>query len=266
MDEALLSIASKHPAFQLALSLTKRNERANMGKYLVETSSFVHQALRSHAAVDAVFVVDGAPESIHQLCAERDLPLYTTSRGLMQKLVGTTYETDVTALAVVGKAEANLSQVVDGGGLLLVGESIQDPRNVGVLIRTAEAAGCRAIALSADSAEPWCRAAVRSSTGSIVRLPIHLYSAAQDIILPLRSAGFTVVAGSAHAPASALVTNLTGRPMAVLVGNETTGLRPETAQMASKFVSLPMQPGGPSSLNVTVAAGILLYLALGPRG
>ncbi len=258
----MLSITSKHPAFQFAVSLTKRTTRTESGKFLLETASFVGQALRSSTHIDSVFVVDGVPDTIPQLSRERDVPLYVVSRGLMQKLVGTSYDTDVTALAVAHKVEATAEQIVEAGGLLLVGESIQDPRNVGVLIRTAEAAGCTAIALSSDSAEPWCRAAARSSTGSVVRLPIHLYDDAASFILPLLRAEYTVVAGSAHAPESALTTNLTGRPMAILVGNETTGLRPETAQMASRFVSLPMKKGGPSSLNVTVAAGILLYLTL----
>lgn len=259
----MLAIASKHPAFQLAQSLTKRTARDEQGMYLVETASFVTQALKSDVAVDAVYLVDGAPPLIAQLCEQRGIPTYHVTRGLLHKLVGTTYETDVTALAVVHKLVQSTDQLVTAGGLLLVGESIQDPRNVGVLIRTAEAVGCSAIALSADSAEPWCRAAVRSSTGSVVRLPVHLYNDAAELLTPLKDAGYSVVAASAHAPESALTSGMSVRPLAILVGNETNGLRPETAALATRYVHLPMRAGGPSSLNVTVAAGVLLYLALG---
>jgi tRNA G18 (ribose-2'-O)-methylase SpoU len=143
--------------------------------------------------------------------------------------------------------------------LLLVGERIQDPRNVGVLVRTAEAAGCAALVLSADSAEPYGRAAVRSTTGSILRLPLCL---APDLAALLSNLDARVVATSARAPHAAYDADLRSRPLALVVGNETRGISEAVRDAAADFVALPMAPGGASSLNVTVAAGVLLYEAL----
>src|SRR5687768_13259039 len=105
--------------------------------------------------------------------------------------------------------------------LILVCERIQDPRNVGVLIRTAEAAGCSAILFSSDSAEPWQRASVRSTTGSILRLPIGTVDDLPFHLKRLSQAGIPIIATSAKAPQLAYQANLQKRALIIVVGNET---------------------------------------------
>ncbi len=139
----------KHPAFREALALTRQSERQRTGYYLVETANLVRQALRSPSEVRSVFAT---PEEAAQLaadCRARNIALYVLRSGLLNKLVGTGYETAVTALAVVKQRVYREEELpTQGDTLLLAGENIQDPRNVGVLIRTAEAAGCAALLLS----------------------------------------------------------------------------------------------------------------------
>lgn len=256
----------KHPEYKHAQSLLREGERSRSGHYLVETANFVRQALASVSEVVGVFALSKEAPQLAALCAERRVPLHTLSAGLMNKLVGTAYETAVTAIAIVKQIvipEEELARQPDA--FLLIGERIQDPRNVGVLVRTAEAAGCAAIVLSGDSAEPFSRAAVRSSTGSIVRLPVCLVSDLPQTLHTLQERQVAIVATSAKTQRSLYDVDLARRPLAILVGNESEGLSEEAVSAASEFVRIPMSQPGPSSLNVTVATGVLLFEAIRQR-
>jgi TrmH family RNA methyltransferase len=257
----------KHPAFRNALSLTRPAGRAETGRYLVEGADMVRQALASPSPVFAVFATPEEGPHLERACAARSAPLYLLGAGLLAKMVGTGYETAVTASAVAGRRTVSAEELAaTPEALFLVGERIQDPRNVGVLVRTAEAAGCAALLLSEDSAEPFSRAAVRSTTGSILRLPLCLIPDLPQTLRRLVDRGVRVVATSARASRLAYDAPLATRPLALVVGNETEGVSPAARDAASDFVALPMarthgMPGA-SSLNVTVAAGVLLYEAI----
>ncbi len=262
----MISISSlKHPAFVEAAALLKSSVREETRRYLIETENFVTQALASDASVFGVFALTSAAPALVEPCRQRGVPLYTLGMGLMQKLVGTGYETAVTAIAVVGQKRVELKTLESEEGLILAAETLQDPRNVGVLVRTAEAAGCAALLLSSDSAEAYSRAAVRSTTGSILRLPLCVTPDFPAALRQLKSRGAEIVATSVKAPALAYDTDLRRRPLVLCVGNETQGMSKAARAEASAFVSLPMAPGGASSLNVTVAAGVLLYEAVRQR-
>lgn len=252
----------KDEAFRRAQALLKPQGRAESNCYLAEGENLVQQALKT-PVIRAVYA---SPESAPQFrdeCLQKDVPLYVAGGGLMPKLVGTGYETAVTSLAIVEQQTLNIQiWTPSKDDLILVCERIQDPRNIGVLIRTAEAAGCSAILFSSDCAEPWQRASVRSTTGSILRLSIGIVDDLPFHLKRVSHAKISIIATSAKAPQLAYQANLKARPLIVVVGNETEGLSEATREEATDFVALPMAPDGASSLNVTVAAGVLLYEAV----
>ncbi len=254
----------KHPAFRDALALTRQGGREATGRYLVEDADQVAQALRSSCDVHAVFCAPESVGALTPLCEARGVPIYALGGGLITKLLGTAYATATTAVAAVSKRVMTLEAVLEArpDALLLVAERIQDPRNVGVLVRTAEAAGCAALVLSSDSAEPWSRQAVRSTTGSILRLPLVIADKLSATLSSYRHGGLRIIATSAKAPDLAYAADLSVRPLALAVGNESDGISDALRAVASDFVRLPMAPGGASSLNVTVAAGVLVYEAV----
>jgi TrmH family RNA methyltransferase len=252
----------KDEAFRAAQLLLKPQGRAEANCYLVEGDNLVHQALKS-SSTRAVYAIPESAPHFREECLQKGVPLYVAGGGLMQKLVGTGYETAVTSLAIVAQHRLESETwAPPADALILACERIQDPRNAGVLIRTAEAAGCSAILFSSDCAEPWQRASVRSTTGSILRLPIGIVD---DLPLHLKHLGqveIRIIATSAKAPQLAYEADLKARPLIILVGNETEGLSEAAREAATDFVALPMAPNGASSLNVTVAAGVLLYEAV----
>lgn len=255
----------KHPAFRDALALTRQGGRDATGRYLVEDADQVAQALASVSVVVSVFAAPEAVAELAPLCAAKGVPLFVLGGGLITKLLGTAYATAIQAVAVVEKRVSSLDAVLSAApdALLLVAERIQDPRNVGVLLRTAESAGCAALVLSADSAEAFSRQAVRSTTGSILRLPVCIEAKLPAALAAQKArCGLRVVATSAKATDLAYDADLSTRPLALVVGNESDGISTALREVADDFVRLPMAANGASSLNVTVAAGVLIYEAV----
>lgn len=252
----------KHPALRRARSLQTPAGRAQTGRFLIEGEGTIRRALAAQTGISDVFILAGAEvdPALSSGLAAAGAGLYTVSRGLMTKIIGTGYDTSTTAVAVVPMRTASLQALLDSGGPLLACERIQDPRNVGVLLRTAEAAGARGMMLSADSADPFSRAAVRSSTGSILRLPLALSDDFARDLERVRRAGLRLIATSARG-ATPIAQARLDRRCAVVVGNESEGISPAARELADAVVAIPMA-GGASSLNVTVAAGILLYECL----
>lgn len=254
----------KHPALRDAMALTRQGAREQTGRYLAEDAHLAAQALRAlEAEVESVFATQAEATALRPLCEERGVPLYSCTGGLLQKLVGTGYDTAVTAVAVVKKREASLEALLAPGAVVLCGERIQDPRNVGVLVRTADALGCAGLLFSADSAEPWSRAAVRSTTGSILRARLRLAADLGAELDALRARGARVVSSSGSAKEKASEGALRARPLVLVLGNEQEGISEAVRSRSDAVVRLPMAEGtGADSFNVTVAAGMLLYEAL----
>lgn len=265
MREAVSGI--KHPAFRDAVALTRAGGRTATGRYLVEDLELVRQALQTDTDVFAVFASYESASELEGLCASRQVPLYLLGGGLITKLLGTSYETATTAVAVVRQQTIPpLDLLRRATGLVLCGEKIQDPRNVGVLVRTAEAAGCAGLLLSSDSSEPFSRQAVRSTTGSIVRVPLALTPDLPATLTEMKARGAAILVSSGEASDLVYDADLSPRPLVIVMGNEQHGVSPAVESLADRHVRLPMARTGVDSLNVTVAAGALLYEAVRQAG
>lgn len=255
----------KHPLVRDARLLSQPAERDAQNRYLIEGEDLVRTAVDCRAPIAYALLADAPfPAELAKVLSSAGVPWYRVSRGLLFKVIGTPYETAINSVAVVERRLTAPSDLPCGPeALLLVGERIQDPRNVGVLIRTADAAGAGAVVLDSESADPFSRAAVRSTTGSILRLPICIAVDLLGVLLRLRERGLQLVSTSAHAPTILWSYDFT-KPTAVVFGNETEGVSEAVKAVADAHVSIPIL-GGASSLNVGVAAGIVLYEALRQR-
>ena len=142
--------------------------------------------------------------------------------------------------------------------VLLIADCVANPANLGMILRTADAAGVEAvILLGADSASPFHKHCVRAARGAMGRLPLYTCDDPPGFFHRLKAAGFALVGATVQAPAD--VYRLALRPpVALVVGNESAGIRPAILAACTDRVRIPMAPGQ-SSLNVGVAAGVLLY-------
>ena len=135
--------------------------------------------------------------------------------------------------------------------------------NLGMLLRSADAAGASSVVLAAGTTDPFSRRAVRGSRGAVFSLPICIAGFARRAIEEASGRGLRIVATSANADTEYTAFDYTG-PVMIVVGNEHTGLSAETRALADAVVRIPML-GRIHSLNIAVAASLVLYEAARQR-
>ncbi|MFI5234279.1 MAG: TrmH family RNA methyltransferase [Gemmatimonadales bacterium] len=160
-------------------------------------------------------------------------------------------------IAVIAPKEWALADLAPAAGRpLLVCDGVQDPGNVGAMARTALALGASGLVALPGTADLWNAKALRGSMGALFRLP-SLHAADQEFLPWARERGIALWSADVAGEDVRSIGRPTG-PIALLLGNEGAGVRPEIASVAVRRVAIPIQPGA-ESLNVAVAAGILLY-------
>ncbi len=146
--------------------------------------------------------------------------------------------------------------------LLLVLENIQDPGNLGTILRTAEGAGVNGVIMSRDTVDIYNSKVVRSTMGSIFRVPFVYVEDVVDVVYRLKEKGITSYAAHLNGQSFYAEDYRTG--CAFLIGNEGNGLTEELSKMASNKIKIPMK-GNVESLNAATAATVLIYEAFRQR-
>ena len=139
---------------------------------------------------------------------------------------------------------------------------IQDPGNLGTILRSAEAFGADGVVSLPGTVSAWNPKAVRASAGSVFRVPLLAVSE-EECLEELHEAGVKILATTVHAAQPAELVNMAG-PVALIIGNEGNGVAEELAAKADARITIPC-PGPVESLNAAVAASVLLYEAARQR-
>lgn len=166
-------------------------------------------------------------------------------------------------LGIIRRTEYTLREMIkekDGAApFLIVLDNLQDPGNLGTIVRTAEGAGVTGIILSKDSADFYQPKTIRATMGSVYRMPVVYVEDLESAIEELKENGIRTYA--AHLDDSCFYdeADYTGGT-AFLIGNEGNGLREEISKAADQKIKIPMY-GEVESLNAAMAAGILMYEA-----
>jgi TrmH family RNA methyltransferase len=145
----------------------------------------------------------------------------------------------------------------------LIIDGLQDPGNVGAIIRTAWAAGCDGLLFTPNTADPFQGKVVRASMGGIFYQSVYRNLKPVDIVEWSERMGVQIVVGDPMASQYCFEFNLT-RPSLILIGNEGKGYNPEWDNHPTIKALIP-QPGGAESLNASISAGIFLYEAIRQR-
>ncbi len=140
---------------------------------------------------------------------------------------------------------------------LLVLDQVEDPRNLGACLRTADAAGIDAVVVPRDRSAKLTAAAVKSSTGAAETVPVFRAPNLARTLAWLKEAGVWVVGADGEAPQLLYQTKLVP-PVAIVLGGEGRGVRRLTRELCDELVRIPMH-GTVESLNVSVATGIVLF-------
>jgi TrmH family RNA methyltransferase len=241
-------------------------ERAAGDLALLEGTKLVEEALAAGAALTEVAASPRAGRTargraLRKALEERRVPV----RFVDDDVLGSVSEAETSQglLALARRPAFAEEAMLEGAPLLLVAVGIQNPGNVGALLRAAEAAGATGAYLAEGCADPFSWKALRGSMGSAFRLPHLRRVAARETLGRLAARGVKTVAASATGGVRYDEVDLTG-PVAVVLGNEGAGLDEDLMAAAAVRAAIPMR-GGVESLNVAVAAGIRLFEAARQR-
>lgn len=248
--------SAKNPLFSVLRQLGVRKGREQAGLFLAEGPKIVGEACK-YARCRYIIVADGYDGPIP---ISADAEVVSLPARLFERLGDAKTPQGIAAAVEILPQPEGLAQFC---GLLLFLERVQDPGNVGAMIRSADAAGAKAVFLSAGCADLYSPKVVRATMGSLFHLPVL---ANVDILAALtryRQAGYDIVAGDL---AGSEQMGEVSQKAVLLIGNEGAGLSREADALATVRYRLPIY-GRAESLNAATAAGIMLYdLARRQRG
>jgi 23S rRNA (guanosine2251-2'-O)-methyltransferase len=239
-------------------------ERTTDGPLVVYGVNAVEGLLRTDVRVDRVHVTPGrVGERLAALARRRDIRCDETDRATLDRLAGTPHHQGAVATTAPYRY-ADLDAVgATGRGVLLL-DSVQDPRNLGAILRTARAAGVGGVVIPQDRSVGITAVVVAASAGCLFGLPIARVPNLVRAMEAMKSLGYWLVGLVPGADRSLYDLPPIEKP-ALVVGGEGEGLRQLVRRRADFEVSLPMAPGV-ESLNVSVATGVALYeLCVRPR-
>ena len=152
-----------------------------------------------------------------------------------------------------------LVQKKSGSGLYIVLETLQDPGNLGTILRTGEGAGIDGVILNRTSADPYMPKVIRSTMGSIYRMPIAVADDLGEVLRVMKTRGIRIFAAHLKGEKNYDKQDYRG-DTCFMIGNEANGLSDALADMATDYIKIPMA-GHVESLNAGIAAALLMYEA-----
>jgi TrmH family RNA methyltransferase len=191
-----------------------------------------------------------------------DVPVAIVSTAVMEALSPVRSASPVVALAE--RPLAAEGRVYRDTTLVIIAIDVQDPGNVGAIVRVAEAGGASGVVCAGACADPFGWKALRGSMGSTLRLPVLVHRNVREAIDEARRHGCRIVATSPRDGRPLFESDLRGA-IAVLIGGEGPGLALSQIEMADERVMIPMQPPV-ESLNTAVSAALIVYEARRQRG
>ena len=232
---------------------------------------------REDLGIEKVMLEQGASGeqigAIRQAAQSRGAPVqYVPAARLRHEAQGAAHQGVVAITAPLRYREVDemLSEIAPSWGavkdkkpFLLAVDRVTDPRNFGAILRSAVAAGADGVIVPDREMAPLNAAAIKASAGTAPRIPIARTSDLARVLEQVKERGYWVVGadGAADTPYWSVDWD---RPLVVVVGSEGEGLAPAVAEACDERTSIPMR-GPAESLNVSVAAGLLLFAAARPR-
>lgn len=264
MPETITSLSN--PLIKRARSLRQKKARDESGLFLVEGILHVGEAAEAGWEIETLFYAperlkSGFGRELAQKLEEAGVRCQPVSEAVFESLAEKDNPQGLAAL--VRKKTRNLDQFTPAGfrfGAALV--SAQDPGNIGTILRSLDGVGADGLILldpgqGAAGADPYHPSVVRASMGTLFWKPFVQVSF-DEFVRWAKKGGYRLIGTSAHGSLDYHMLKLDARPTVLLFGSEQKGLSPEQMAACDELVALPMR-GRASSLNLAVAAGILLY-------
>ncbi len=248
-------------------SLYRKKYRRLEGKFVLEGVRIIEEALKEGVSINQVFYSKylfrnkRGLELLKRL-EKNDIDTIETTDQIITEVADT--ESPQGILAIVDKVNFNLAQILSGNNkLVLIVDQIQDPGNLGTIIRTADAASIDGIITTKGTVSLYNQKTIRATMGSMFRVPVYRSSDLKELQDILKEEEFKVVVGDINGQKYHFEIDYT-TATAIIVGNEGNGPREELINFADELIKIPLI-GEAESLNVAMATGIITYEAVRQR-
>jgi len=226
--------------------LHKRKERVNSKTFLVEGFHLLEEAIKSDWDIQEIIIQQDM--TLPDWATE--YPVEYVSENVIAHISQTTTPQGVLAVIKMNAYEGR------EGNTFLILDSIQDPGNLGTIIRTADAAGMSGVILGEGTVDLYNDKVIRATQGSIFHIPVYHVKLEEELSL-LKQSGYTIWATALEGAVNYNEVN-PEKKVAIILGNEGAGVQPRFIAQADEVVKIPIY-GKAESLNVSIAAGILMY-------
>lgn len=257
--------SADNPIFRTTMKLLEKKERDRTGIYLSEGPNLLEEAFKNNVMPETIFISDALSQRETDMLVEMTVRqgykgrIIVLDGDLFRRLSGT--ETPQGILAVIKKTcitnEQFFAASNNGMGNILVLDRVQDPGNLGTMIRTADAAGWQGVMIVKGSADIYSPKVVRAAAGSIFRIPILYVVDGAEAIDLLKMHGKHILVALPRSQTFYYEADMREN-IALVIGNEGSGVSSVFTAEGIDSVTLPMA-GSSESLNAAVAAGILMY-------
>lgn len=225
-------------------SLNKKKYRDQYGLFFVEGIKSVEEAIASTQGIECIIY---SPEMINYNLTIEGIEV---SKEILCKISDTVTPQGIVAVCKISKTPI---EALKNKEKLIYLDKVQDPGNVGTIIRTADAFGFNGVIISKESADPYSPKVVRSTMGSIFHLPVITDIEAEE----LKQLNVKIYSSSLEESKNIQKTEIE-KPSLLVIGNEGNGISEEIKKVTDEFVKIEMS-GQAESLNASIAAGILMY-------
>lgn len=234
--------------------MKKAKERKEQGLFVVEGVKMFGEAPREWLA--GVYVSEQFVSNEEHRKLLSDVPYEIVADSVFRAVSDT--QTPQGILAVVRMPKYTMDDMLRGDQThLLILESVQDPGNLGTMVRTGEGAGITGVVMNRTTVDLFNPKTIRSTMGSIYRVPFYVSENLPETVQTLREAGVSLFAAHLRGKASYDKMDYK-KACGFLIGNEGNGLSDELADLADVYVRIPME-GKVESLNAAIAASLLVY-------
>ena len=251
----------ENPKFKLLSSLmSSKKERTAQGLFVAEGLRLVSDAVKSGLTPVSVFLSDSFAEKFSERLPEICKGCknnYVISDSLAEKIADTKSTQGLFAVFNVLDKNLNIDTIYNNGHFVFI-VSLQDPGNVGTIIRTAEALGLNGVIMTSDCPDVYSPKVLRSTMGSAFRIPVTVCADPIEMLDLLHQNGFSTYAAVLDENSLTLGSFKFSDKSVVLIGNEANGLKDEVIKKCQNSLMIPMK-GSAESLNAASAANIIMW-------
>ncbi|WP_069650948.1 23S rRNA (guanosine(2251)-2'-O)-methyltransferase RlmB [Caloranaerobacter ferrireducens] len=259
MEANITSLSN--PLIKSVRALHKKKDRWKQRKFFVEGVRAVEEAVKSDVKIDSILYTESlfdtfGGQQLFNLINKKGYRLFKITEKILKTVSDT--ENPQGIIAIIEFNLVNLDDIfIKEGNFIIILDKIQDPGNLGTIIRTADAFGANGIVLTRGCVDVFNPKTIRSTMGSLFHLPVSYEDSIEKVITKFKEIGIKIIATSLDAEQFCYDIDLT-QDFALIIGNEASGVSKEAIELSDHKIKIPIEKRT-ESLNAAIASGVIMY-------